>query len=122
LKKLILGAFLIAAPLSAASAMPVSEFLTKADALQKKGMMALFSSDYKTLKSQVEAASGALRKERTAAKAAGRPQAYCPPAKSGLNSNEILASFRSIPPAQRGRTDVKDALRSLLARKYPCRG
>ncbi|MBV8686306.1 MAG: hypothetical protein JOZ90_09750 [Alphaproteobacteria bacterium] len=124
MKNKIVAALLIAAlAASGAEAMPVSVFLQKADALQAKGMMALFSSDYKALKAEVQRATDALRKERIAAKAAGRPQAYCPPAgKASLNSSELLASFRAIPPAQRERAQVKDALRALLAKKYPCRG
>jgi hypothetical protein len=74
------------------------------------------------LKKEIETHSATLRAERLAAERAGRKPAYCPPAKSGLNSEELLAAFRSIPAAQRPRTDVKDALRALLARKYPCRG
>jgi hypothetical protein len=118
--KLILGAFLLAFPLAAAEAMPVETFLQKADALEKKGMMALFASDYKLLKSEVETASGQLREERLAAEKAGKRGAYCPPATPSLGSKELLASFRTLPPARRG-MEVKDALRMLLARKYPCR-
>ncbi|MEA3066051.1 MAG: hypothetical protein QOJ27_2508 [Sphingomonadales bacterium] len=120
-KKLLAAVVLTILPLSAAGAMDVATFLGKADALQKKGMMALFSSDYKALKAQIEADSQTLRNERLAAERAHRRGAYCPPAKPGLNSNEILAAFRSIPAAQRARIDTKDALRALLARKYPCR-
>jgi hypothetical protein len=122
MKKLILVAVLMAVPLSALQAMNVATFLQKADALQKKGMTALFSGDYRLLKHEVEAATGALRAERLAAEHTGRRGAYCPPPRSGLKSDEILAHFRAIPTAQRPRTDVKDALRGLLARKYPCRG
>jgi hypothetical protein len=119
--KLLAAALLAVLPLAAADAMDVATFLAKADALQKKGMMALMSSDYKLLKNEIIAHSQTLRNERLAAQRAGRKPAYCPPAKQGLNSNEILTAFRSIPAAQRPRTDVKDALRALLARKYPCR-
>jgi hypothetical protein len=104
-----------------AEAMPVSTFLQKAEALQAKGMLALFASDYKTLKTEVTNASGQLRSERLAARAAGRRPAYCPPQDQGsLDSNELLAAFRTIPPAVAARTEVKDALRALLARKFPC--
>jgi hypothetical protein len=120
-KKLILAAFLLGMPLAAANAMDLATFVTKADALEKKGMMALFSSDYKLLKGEIETASAQLRAERTAAQKARRPMAYCPPAKSGLGVKELLANFRSVPAAQRQRLQVKDALRNLLARKYPCR-
>jgi hypothetical protein len=120
--RLTLAAALIAglAP-AGAEAMPVSTFLQKADALQAKGMLALFASDYKLLKTEVTNASGQLRAERLAARAAGRRPAYCPPQDQGsLDSNELLAAFRTIPPAVAARTEVKDALRALLARKYPC--
>jgi hypothetical protein len=121
-KKLIAAALLVALPVTAAQAMKVALFLQKADALEQKGMMALFSPDYKLLKAEVEADVGALRQERLAAKAAGRRQAFCPvEGQSGLNSNEILAAFRTIPAAKRDRVEVKDALRALLARKFPCR-
>jgi hypothetical protein len=120
--KLLAAVILAVVPIGAASAMDVATFLAKADTLQKKGMMALMSSDYKLLKNEIVTHSATLRAERLAAERAKRKPAYCPAAKSGLNSNEILAAFRSIPAAQRPRTDVKDALRALLARKYPCRG
>jgi hypothetical protein len=120
-RTLLLAALLAVVPVAAADAMDVATFLTKADALQKKGMMALMSSDYKLLKNEILAQSQALRNERLAAVRAHRKPAYCPPAKSGLNSNEILAAFRTIPAAQRPRIQVKDALRGLLVKKYPCR-
>jgi hypothetical protein len=120
--KLIAAALLAALPFGAANAMDVATFLAKADSLQKKGMMALMSSDYKLLKGEIVAQSQGLRSERLAAQRAGRKAAYCPPADSDLGSGEILAAFRTIPAAQRSRVQVKDALRALLARKYPCRG
>ena len=101
--------------------MDVATFLGKADALQKKGMLALMSSDYKLLKNEIVAQSQLLRAERLAAEKAGRKPAYCPTGKSDLTSGEVLAAFRTIPAPQRPRIQVKDALRALLARKYPCR-
>ncbi|MET1111289.1 MAG: hypothetical protein ABWX67_07170 [Allosphingosinicella sp.] len=108
-------------PLGAAQAMDVATFLARADAVQKKGMLALMSSDYKALKSEIETQAGALRAERLAAERANRKTAYCPPAKQSLTSSEIVTAFRTIPAAQRPRVQVKDALRALMARKYPCR-
>lgn len=119
--KIILGALLIALP-AAAQAMDIATFLRKADALEKKGMTAMFSSDFKLLKKEVETASLALRAERLAAPKAGRRSAYCPPPKSGLNSDEIIAHFRALPAAARPRMQVKEGLLGLLVRKYPCRG
>lgn len=120
------GWFLAAAVLAlsptAAMAMPLPVFLDKAGALEKKGMLAMFSSDIGLLKKEVMAATQALRAERIAAKAAGKPAAYCPPeAGASMNSNELLAAMRQIPPAQRAHMDVKDGMRVFLARKFPCR-
>ena len=121
IKKLILAACLVAAPVGALHAMKVSVFLQKAATLEKKGMRAMFTSDYRLLKNEVMTASRALRAERLAAERAGRRGAYCPPKKSGVSTSEILAGFRAIPPAQQQQTEVKDALRTVLARKFPCR-
>jgi hypothetical protein len=119
--RIVLAALLIALP-AAAQAMDVGTFLTKFDALEKKGMLALLSSDYRLLRGEMEAAIKAVGDEAHAAKVAGRPTAFCPPHDvAKTDSNEILASFRAIPPAQRAHIDVRDALRALLARKYPCR-
>lgn len=122
MRKLVLGLILTALPLAAALAqsMPVSTFLAKADALQKKGPLALMSRDLGLLKREVGAAGTSLRDERLALIAAGRKPAYCPPAKSSLNSDELLAVMRTIPAEGRPRTDVRAALKALMVRKYPC--
>ena len=118
--KLFAAILLAASPLAAAQAMDIATFITKANALEKKGVTALFSSDYRLLKGEVQTASNQLRAERVAAFKAKRPMAYCPPPKSGLTPAEILTHFRAMAPAQRARTQVKDGLRTLLARKFPC--
>jgi hypothetical protein len=105
---------------AATSAMPVSTFLTKADALEAKGVRALFASDYKLLKKTIQADSLALRDERLVAKAAGRTPAYCPSGPAKLDSNEIVQAMRAVPAAQRARTDTRDALRAYFVRRYPC--
>ena len=71
-KKLLAAVLLAVVPLGAAQAMDVATFLAKADALQKKGMMALMSSDYKLLKNEIVAHSQTLRAERLAAERAHR--------------------------------------------------
>jgi hypothetical protein len=120
-KKLVLAAALIALPVAALQAMSVAVFLEKADALKSRGALALFSSDLRLLKSEVTTAGAALRAERQAAERAGRRPAYCPPGGRGrIDSNELIGHFRAFPPAQRARMEVRDALRSLLVRKYPC--
>jgi hypothetical protein len=120
-KKLLLAAALIALP-AALHAMTVAVFLEKAEALKSRGALALFSSDLRLLKGEIRTAGAALRAERLAAERAGRRPSYCPPARGGrFDADELLAHFRAIPPAQRARMEVREGLRSLLIRKYPCR-
>lgn len=123
MRKIALGLLIAVAPLTAAQAqtMSVAEFLAKADALQKKGAMALFSSDIGKLKNEVMSSGKQLRAERLAAEKVGRKPATCAPpkGKASINSNELLAHFRSIPPAQRSMS-VKDGFAGLLRKKFPC--
>ena len=123
MRKLCLALLVAAAPLGAvqAQSMPVPTFLAKASVLEKKGPLALFSSDIGLLKKEVTESVKQLRSERLAAKAAGRKPAYCPPEGSGsMGSAELLAHFRSIPASEAARMRVKDALLRLLAKKHPC--
>jgi len=124
MRKIAFVLLIALAPVTAANAqnMPLNQFLAKATALEKKGPMALFSSDMGLLKKEMQASGKELRAERLAAKAAGRAPAFCPPEKGvEMDAKEILSHFRSIPQAQRNRMRVKDAFRSLMVRKYPCR-
>lgn len=118
--KLVFAAALLVAP-AAASAMPVSTFLAKAEALERKGAMALFSGDLKLLTKQIKADAAALRAENKAAEAAGQRKAYCTPA-SGvkLSNRDIVGAMQAVPPAQRAATDTKTALRAYFARRFPC--
>ena len=117
----VTAVLLIAAPATAlqAQTMPVSTFLAKADALKKKGPMALFSSDIGLLKKEIQNSAKALRAEQLSAQKAGRKPALCMPAKAAVNSNELLAHFTAIPPAQRSMS-VKAGFAGLIRKKYPC--
>ncbi len=118
---LIAGLAAAALPLTAASAqsMPVSEFLAKADALEKKGAMALFSGDIGKLKAEIVNSGKQLRAEQDAARKAGRKPATCLPEKAKVNSTELLAHFRALSPAERG-VPVKAAFAGLMRKKYAC--
>jgi hypothetical protein len=106
---------------TAASAMPVSTFMTKADGLRAKGPFALLSGDLKLLTNQIKADSLALRADNQAAERAGKGKAYCTPAAGvSLSEKDILAAMQAVPAPQRTSTSTKDALRAFLARRYPC--
>ena len=114
------GLVLVAIP-AAAAAMPVSTFLAKAEALKKKGPLALLSGDLKLLTRQVTADAAALGAENKAAAAAQRPKAYCTPAEGAkMGQKEVMEAMQSVPAPERARTDTKAALRNYLARHYPC--
>lgn len=102
-----------------AQTMPVSTFLAKADALKKKGPLALFSSDIGLLKKEIGNSAKSLRAEQNAARKSGRKLPYCLPEKASFNSTELLDHFRSIPPAQRN-MPVQAGFASLVRKKYPC--
>jgi surface antigen len=118
--KLILGVALLALA-APASAMPVSTFLVKADALQKKGPLAVFSGDLKLLMNQIKSDSAQLRDENRALAAAGKRKAYCTPAGGvSLTNQDVLGAMQAVPVPQRASTSTKQAMRSYLARRYPC--
>ncbi|MES2002745.1 MAG: hypothetical protein V4444_10615 [Pseudomonadota bacterium] len=119
--RVLLGFVLLAVPLSGVSAMPVSSFLAKADRLERKGPLALFSGDLKLLTNQVKSDFASLREERLGAKAAAKPTAWCPPEKVALSNKDVMAAMRAVPAAERTRTQTRDALRAMLIRRYPCR-
>lgn len=122
MKRLLLGAALVLAAASPASAMSVQTFLSKAEALKKKGPLALFSSDLSLLKKQVTADAAEIRKERLAAEAERRAAAFCPPAGGiKLTDKDIVAAMEAVPAAQRPTTSTRAALRSYFARRFPCR-
>ena len=123
MRKIALGFLIVAMPVSAlqAQTMPLPQFLTKAAALKKKGPLALFSGDLKLLQNEVKNSAGQLRTERLAAAKEGRKPAFCPPQKGvQIGAEEVLAHFQSIPAAQRERMRVKDGMRSLMAKRFPC--
>ena len=123
MRRFAFGVLILAMPISGlqAQTMPLPQFLTKATALKKKGPLALFSGDLKLLQNEIKGSAGQLRAERLAAVKAGRKPGYCPPEKgSQLGAEEVLSHFQSIPAAQRQRMQVKDGMRSLMAKKFPC--
>lgn len=99
--------------------MSVADFLVRADALQAKGMRALFSKDMGVLKAEIQSAGRAVRAEQEAALKAGRKPATCLPKKASTSAKEIMTHFRSIPAAERGMS-VKQGFAGLMSRKYPC--
>jgi hypothetical protein len=106
---------------TAASAMPLATLLAKLDKLEKAGALATMTSDASLVKKELQDDAAALRSERLAATQSGKTPAYCPDAQSAQPSfDEIIVGLKQIPEAQRSTTEVKDALRAYLAKRFPC--
>ena len=119
--RIMIGALMLLAA-APANAQDVEHFLVRVDRLLARGPFALFSRDFYRLKALVEADGEELKLEYARQKAAGRPTAFCPPAKGKprVSKSEYLAALRAVPPAKRSTTDTRDVLRVVLERKYPC--
>lgn len=109
--------------LAAPGDMDVATFLAKAEKLEKKGALALFSGDLKTLKREVEAAGEAYRARLASERSAGTAQHSCPPpkGKANMKSDDFMAHLRTYPSARRNTLSVKAAFADLMKQRYPCR-
>ena len=119
MRRSIIAMSLTALAATSASAMPVADFLGKAQTLKAKGMMALFSSDLGLLKGETTAGFKAWRAQ--VAPPGRKPNACPPPGPQRTNSDEILAMLEAVPPADRTKTSVASALTAGLNRRFPCR-
>ncbi|MEP3226687.1 MAG: hypothetical protein ABJO01_11980 [Parasphingorhabdus sp.] len=104
-----------------ALAMPVSEFLPKAEKLVNSGMGAMFSKHRKPVMAEMKKVTKGYRSDIEKARAAGRSPSSCPPpkGKGNLNAKEFLAHLKSIPTAQRN-MEVQSAFHGYMKKKYPC--
>lgn len=121
-QRIVLAGLVLALPV-AANAMTVAEFLTRANALKAKGMMAMMSSDLPVIRGEMQAATTAYRTEVDAARAKGRTDLGCPPPKgqAKLSSDIVMADLAALPKAVQTRTTVKAALYDLMKKRYPCK-
>lgn len=99
--------------------MSVAVFMAKAAALEAKGALALFSSDFSVLKTEVASSAQAFRRQIKAEAASGKPSA-CPPERAALTSDDILVQMRGYPVDARPRILVSVAIADLIRKRYPC--
>jgi len=112
----------VATPALAAPAGTAQNFLDRANRLKAKGPFALFDRDYGRLKAEATAVGKSIGDDRIAAERAGRPILYCSPnARAQLGSYEFIDGLAAIPPGERARMTLKDAMLRILQKKYPCR-
>ena len=102
--------------------MSVATFLAKAEALEKRGIAAMFARDFKVLKGEVESSAERYRQRIESDRTAGRKPHSCPPAKGSakLGSDELLAHFRTYPVPRRSSVTVRSAFFDMMAKRFPC--
>jgi hypothetical protein len=124
LRMALMLAALAATPLTAAWAqsMNAETFHKRAQALKKKGAMAIFSrGEIKALTKEGQSAALRAREQRLATTKAGGKPRYCPPEPGGkMNSDEFMERLAANPAAERARIDMTEATIRILAGKYPC--
>lgn len=102
--------------------MRLDTFLEKAERLERRGPLALLSSDLGLLEDEVKASAALYRDRVRSDREAGRAPHSCPPESGSarLGSNELLAHFRSYPAARRPAITVRSAFFDMMARRFPC--
>jgi hypothetical protein len=116
---LILG---LSVPVAAATGdMTVAEFLARANAVKSRGMLAVFSSEYRALKNEGAVALRGYREQLAAERAEGRPSS-CPPRNIRVDSDVVLNHLRTYPASDRDRVDLHQAVADYHRRTWPCRG
>lgn len=121
--KLFACSLLLVPAAAAAQSMNAEDFYQRATALQKKGVLAMFSAgDIKTLMAEGKAAGAKAREQRLAMVAAGQKPRYCPPAgEVTIDSSEFMTRLSTIPATDRRRINMTEAMVRILAGKFPCR-
>jgi hypothetical protein len=109
---------------ASAQSMNAEEFHKRGTALQKKGVMAVFSmGEIKALTKEAQAAGKQARDNRRTAIAGGHPPRFCPPkGPVEIGDKEFMARLSAIPADQRARIDMTEAMTRILAAKFPCGG
>jgi len=122
--KLLAPVLLLVSAPAAAQSMNAEAFYRRATALQKKGVMALFSrGEIKALTSEGQAAGAKARDQRLAAVKAGQKPRFCPPQGTvSIDSKEFMSRLSAIPAAERQRIDMTEATTRILTAKFPCKG
>lgn len=120
--KLIVAAVAALVPaMASAQSMTAETFFQKAQALQRKGMMAMFSKDVKTLMKEAKAAGETARAQRLATLKAGKTPRYCPPmGAQRMGSDEFMQRLGAMPRIERLRIDMTEAMIRIMVAKFPC--
>lgn len=107
---------------AAPSDVNAQEFYLTAQALEKKGVGAMFDKRVRPMIAQMKDAGTRARTANQVATAKGAPL-YCVPVaqkKKGLGPQQVIAMLARVPEAQRRELTLYQAWLKALARDYPC--
>ena len=121
LKLIVAAAAALAPAMASAQSMSAETFFQKAQALQRKGMMAMFSSDVKKLMKEAKAAGETARAQRLSTlKMGGKPR-YCPPSGSQrMGSDEFMERLGAMSRIERLKIDMTEVMIRINSIKFPC--
>ena len=113
---------LIAVPaIASAQSMNAESFYQRSSKLMAKGPLAIFSrGEITALTTEAQNAGKAARARRFAETAAGKPPRACPPLKTSMNSDEFMKRLGAIPPAERAKIDMTEAMTRITIARFPC--
>lgn len=119
---LVAALALVVPAVASAQSMNAQRFHERATALQKKGVMALFSGgEIKALTHEAQAAGQRAAESRRAALKADQTPRFCPQRPGKMDDKEFMARLTAIPAVERAGIDMTEAMTRILAAKYPCR-
>jgi hypothetical protein len=124
MKLMLFAAALALVPAAAAAqSMSAEQFNRRATALQKKGVLAVFSGgEIKALTTEAQAASKRAAENRRAAIAVGQQPRFCPPkGEFSMDDKQFMAGLSAIPAADRARIDMTEAVTRIFVSRFPCR-
>ena len=122
LKRASAALFLVLPAAASAQSMNAEQFHQRASALQKKGVMALFSGgEIKALTNEARAAGKKSGELRRAAINAGVAPRYCPPGTVSMDDKEFMTRLSAIPASERVKIDMTEAMTRIMAVKFPCK-
>lgn len=124
MRSMVLGVALLTFSSAAlAQSMNAQAFYKRANALKKKGPLAIFSGgEIKALMNEGQAAGKAAGAAYDRDKRAGRTTRFCPPpGKREMGSDEYMQRLSAIPAAERARIDMTEATTRILIAKFPCK-
>jgi hypothetical protein len=103
----------------------VADVVAKSDSLERKGMLAIFSSEVGQIKAEATRDIHAFAATLQAANRAHRPLPACPPRDANgwnftFDAEDVLKFYRSIPPQRRGMSSIQ-GFAAYMQAKYPCR-